>query len=47
MDEFITIENNVISEFTEKKSKFIGNLFYVESIKEAEEILKKNKEKIL
>ena len=45
MDEFITIENNVISEFTEKKSKFIGNLFYVESIKEAEEIIKKTKKK--
>lgn len=45
MDEFITIENNVISEFTEKKSKFIGNLFYVESIKEAEEIVKKTKKK--
>ena len=45
MDEFITIENNVISEFTEKKSKFIGNLFYVESTKEAEEIVKKTKKK--
>ncbi len=45
MDEFITIENNVISEFTEKKSKFIGNLFYVESTKEAEEIIKKTKKK--
>ena len=45
MDEFITIENNVISEFTEKKSKFIGNLFYVESIKEVEEIKKKTKKK--
>ena len=45
MDEFITIENNIISEFTEKKSKFIGNLFYVESIKEAEEIVKKTKKK--
>ena len=30
---------------TEKKSKFIGNLFYVESIKEAEEIVKKTKKK--
>ena len=45
MDEFITIENDVTSEFTEKKSKFIGNLFYVESIKEAEEIVKKTKKK--
>lgn len=45
MNEFITIENNVTSEFTEKKSKFIGNLFYVESSKEAEEIVKKTKKK--
>ena len=45
MNEFITIENNVTSEFTEKKSKFIGNLFYVESSKEAEEIVKRTKKK--
>ncbi len=45
MDEFITIENNITSEFTEKKSKFIGNLFYVESSSEAEEIIKKTKKK--
>lgn len=45
MNEFITIENNVTSEFTEKKSKFIGNLFYVESSKKAEEIVKKTKKK--
>ncbi len=45
MDEFITIENDVTSEFTEKKSKFIGNLFYVESSEEAEEVIKKTKKK--
>ena len=45
MNEFITIENNVTSEFTEKKSKFIGNLFYIESSSEAEEIIKKTKKK--
>lgn len=45
MDEFITIEKDVISEFVEKKSKFIGNLFYVESTKEAEEIIKKSRKK--
>ena len=45
MDEFITIENDVNSEFTEKKSKFIGSLFYVESSEEAEEVIKKTKKK--
>ena len=45
MNEFITIENDVTSEFTEKKSKFIGNLFYVESSEEAEEVIKKTKKK--
>lgn len=45
MDEFVTIEKDVISEFVEKKSKFIGNLFYVESIEEAEEIIKKTRKK--
>ena len=37
MDNFITIKNNVQTELVEKKSKFIANLFYVESVKEAEE----------
>ena len=45
MEEFITIENNVDSEFVEKKSKFIGNLFYIESSKQAEEIIKETKKK--
>ena len=45
MDEFVTIEKDVISEFVEKKSKFIGNLFYIESIEEAEEIIKKTRKK--
>ena len=45
MKEFITIENNVVSEFVEKKSKFIGNLFYVENSKQAEEIIKETKKK--
>ncbi len=45
MNEFITIENNVTSEFTEKKSKFIGNLFYVETSNEAEELIKITKKK--
>lgn len=45
MEKFITIEKNTLSEFIEKKSKFIGNLFYVESLDEAEEIIKQTKKK--
>ena len=45
MEEFITIKENSYSEFTEKKSKFIGNLFYVESVEEAEDIIKKVRKK--
>ncbi len=32
-----TIKNEVSAEITEKKSKFIANLYYIESVKEAEE----------
>ena len=45
MDNFNTIKKNVQSELIEKKSKFIVNLFYVESVKEAEEIINKTKKK--
>lgn len=45
MQEFITIKENVSSEYVEKKSKFIANLFYVESIKEAEQIIKETNKK--
>lgn len=45
MNEFITIQEDVVSEFVEKKSKFIGNLFYVESTEEAEEIIKQTRKK--
>ena len=45
MDNFITINGNVQTEVVEKKSKFIANLFYVESVKEAEEIISKTKKK--
>ena len=37
---FETIEKEVQAEITEKKSKFIANLFPVENVKEAEEIIK-------
>lgn len=43
MKKFITIQENVQTEIVEKKSKFIANLFYVESSEEAEKIIKKMK----
>lgn len=45
MKEFKTIKENVSSEFTEKKSKFIGNLFYAQNSKEAEKFIKETKKK--
>ena len=36
MDDFVTIKENVQAELIEKKSNFIANLFYLESVKEAE-----------
>ena len=45
MEEFTTIEENVSTEIVEKKSKFIANLFYVETVEEAENIIKKKKKK--
>lgn len=37
---FKTIEKNTTAEIVEKKSKFIANLYYVETIEEAEELIK-------
>ena len=42
---FKTINGNVSSEIIEKKSKFIANVFYVETIEEAEEKVKEIKKK--
>lgn len=42
---FKTISNNSIAEIVEKKSKFIANIFYVESQEEAEEKIKETKKK--
>lgn len=42
---FNTIEKDAESLIIEKKSKFIGNAFYIESIKEAEEIIEKIRKK--
>lgn len=43
MDGFKTINKNVITKIEVKKSKFIANIFYVESINEAEKYIKKIK----
>ncbi len=43
--DFWTIKERVETEITQKKSKFIANLFPVESVKEAEEIICKHKKK--
>ena len=45
MKEFITIKENVKTEIVEKKSKFIANLYYIESVKEAEDLIKEIKKK--
>lgn len=40
-----TIEKNISAELIEKKSKFIANIFYIESKEEAEEIIKNTNKK--
>ena len=45
MEEFITIEEDVETEIVEKKSKFIANLIYVDTIEKAELIIKDMKKK--
>ena len=40
MSEFITILTDELAEIVEKKSKFIANIYHVESVKEAEEKIK-------
>ncbi len=45
MEEFITILKNETAEIVEKKSKFIANLFHVESVEEAENRIKDVKKK--
>lgn len=42
---FKTIKENVSGEIVEKKSRFIANIFYIETEAEAEEIIKQNKKK--
>lgn len=43
--EFRTINKNVTAEIVEKKSRFIANVFYIESVQEAEEYIKNIKKK--
>lgn len=45
MEEFVTIKDNVQFELVEKKSRFIANLFYVESTQEAENVIKEIRKK--
>ena len=45
MEKFKTISNNTKAEITEKKSKFIANIFYVEKPEEAESYIKEIKKK--
>mgnify|MGYP005763223237 CR=1 FL=1 len=45
MKEFTTIKDTIQAEIIEKKSKFIANLFYVESAEQAEDIIKETKKR--
>lgn len=45
MQEFLTIKNDISADITEKKSRFIANLFYIENQKQAENIIKDVKKK--
>lgn len=42
---FKSIEENTTAEIVEKKSKFIANLYYIESVEEAEELIKQANKK--
>ena len=43
--EYITIKSEVQAEILEKKSKFITNLFYVETVEDADGFIKKMRKK--
>lgn len=45
MEKFKTINKDAEAEITEKKSKFIAHVFYIETIEEAEEYIKQIKKK--
>lgn len=42
---FKSIKENTSAEITEKKSKFIAHVFYIETIEEAEKYIKQIKKK--
>ena len=42
---FKSIEENTAAEIVEKKSKFIANLYYIESVEEAEALIKQANKK--
>lgn len=42
---FKTIEKDISAEIVEKKSKFIGNVYYIESMEEAEELIRQANKK--
>ena len=42
---FKSIEKNTTAEIVEKKSKFISNLYYIESVEEAEKLIKQANKK--
>ena len=42
---FKSIKENVSGEIVEKKSKFISNIFYVETVEEAEKLIKETSKK--
>ena len=45
MEEFLSIKEEAKAEITEKKSKFIAEVFYVETVEEAEETIEKVKKR--
>ena len=45
MKKFKTIQDNVTIEIEEKRSRFIANIFYVENVEQAENIIKEIKKK--
>ncbi|MBR6033466.1 MAG: YigZ family protein [Clostridia bacterium] len=45
MEEFLSIKEEAKAEITEKKSKFIAEVFYVETVKEAEEAIERVKKR--
>ena len=40
MEKFKTIKNNVEGEITEKKSRFIAHVFYIETVEDTDKYIK-------